>query len=100
MSSPTSLVRWATKPTCERVRYSSIVACLKYRIIYFKKKKSSSSIILPNKDPGSQEVLCTLKPFRLCIVVLMFVPPIDSAKKGTEQLLSWLAGSVLTDDLR
>ena len=59
-------------------RYSFIVACLKYRTNFFF-KNSTSSVFLPTKDRGSQDVLCPWKPFRLCIVVLMFVPSIDSA---------------------
>ena len=55
-----SMVQWATKPTCERFRYSFIVACLKYRTNIFL-KNYSSSIFLPTKDSGSQDVLCTLK---------------------------------------
>ena len=83
-----SMVRWVTKPTCERVWYSFIVACLKYRTNFFKKFLIIS--VLSTKDPGSQRVLCTLKPFRLCIIVLMFVPLIDFANSElNSSCLGW-----------
>ena len=59
-----------------------------------KTKSSSSSIFLSTKDSGSQDVLCTLKPFRLCIVVLMFVPSVDSVNSWWTQnsyCLGWLS---------
>ena len=97
-----SMVQWAPKPTCERVRCSflQLVACLKHRTnVRRKTNKQTSSVFLPTKDRGSQDVLGTLKPFRLCTVVLMLVPFINSVKQRTEQVLFRLASSILVNDL-
>lgn len=90
-----SMVQWAPKPTCERVRCSflQLVACLKHRTnVRRKTNKQTSSVFLPTKDRGSQDVLGTLKPFRLCTVVLMLVPYIIlSNSELNSYYFGWLA---------
>ena len=84
------MVRWATKPTCERVRHSFIVAYLKYRTNIL--KKILSSIFSSTKDSGSEDVLCTWKSCRLCLVVLILCHPlILPNSKLNSYCLGWLA---------
>ena len=83
-----SMVRWVTKPTCERVGYSFIVACLKYRTNIL--KKFLSSIFSSTKGSGSEDVLCTWKSCRSCVVVLCH-PLILPNSELNSYCLGWLA---------